>query len=92
MFTHTFNGISDDSLIQRPSSSPHFYLASQQYTSTLALFPGSLFRILSRRFGEKSARQNPEQRAWERGYIHSVVSMYCCEHKQKIERPGNGLS
>ena len=31
----------------------------------LASFPGSLFRILSCSFGEKAARQNPEQRAWE---------------------------
>ena len=65
----------------------------------LASFPGSPFRILPRNFspklrdkiqnGEpgnpKAARQNPERRAWERGYyrafrlysVHSLVFSFC---------------
>ena len=39
--------------------------ATDRVYFSLALNPDSLFRILSRSFGEKSAaRQNPEWRAW----------------------------
>ena len=34
----------------------------------IASNPGSPFRILSRRFFSKAARQNPERIAWVRGY------------------------
>ena len=36
--------------------------------AVLASNPGFPFRILSRSFVEKSARQNPERKAWVRGY------------------------
>ena len=52
------------------------YMVASNPGSLFWINPGSPFRILSRSFFSKAARQNPEQRAWVWGYLHSTSNPF----------------